>query len=96
MPALPLHKLLVESTLFHPKWKFGIYGRYLIYIGDSNRLVLKAFSCHSQPCDKRASAAYKVFLHTFVFELQGLWQFYLSSIISLSDTLGPKDIAKEY
>lgn len=47
-------------------------------------------------CDKRASAAYKVFLHTFVFELQGLWQFYLSSIISLSDTLGPKDIAKEY
>lgn len=49
-----------------------------------------------KPCDKRASAAYKVFLHTFVFELQGLWQFYLSSIISLSDTLGPKDIAKEY
>lgn len=45
MPALPLHKLLAESTLFHPKWKFGIYGRYLIYIGDSNRLILKAFSC---------------------------------------------------
>lgn len=62
MPALPLHKLLVESTLFHPKWKFGIYGRYLIYIGDSNRLGFKGILLLEKLCDKRAFlAAYKVF-----------------------------------